>query len=128
MIEKTVECPKCKKIFTISGEPGKVVKIKCSQCGLSGKVTFEKKPIEEKTFDTELQVTSAQPIAGDIAIEVNDLRKVYGDLVAVNNISFKVKSGEVFAFLGIKYRDIGLQISFMINSLTSSIVSLRRKS
>ena len=29
-----------------------------------------------------------------------NLKKVYGDLVAVNSISFSVKKGEIFAFLG----------------------------
>ena len=36
----------------------------------------------------------------DYAIEVEGLTKIYGDLKAVDNISFKVKKGEVFAFLG----------------------------
>lgn len=34
------------------------------------------------------------------AIEVENLTKCYGTLVAVNNISFKVRRGEVFALLG----------------------------
>ena len=34
------------------------------------------------------------------AIEVENLTKRYGDLLAVNDISFTVKKGEVFAFLG----------------------------
>jgi ABC-2 type transport system ATP-binding protein len=34
------------------------------------------------------------------AIEVENLTKCYGKLVAVNDISFKVNQGEVFAFLG----------------------------
>ncbi len=34
------------------------------------------------------------------AIEVEDLTKRYGDLLAVNGISFNVRKGEVFAFLG----------------------------
>ena len=34
------------------------------------------------------------------AIEVETLTKRYGDLLAVNDISFHVKTGEVFAFLG----------------------------
>lgn len=34
------------------------------------------------------------------AIEVNNLQKKYGDMTAVNNISFSVKQGELFAFLG----------------------------
>ena len=35
-----------------------------------------------------------------MAIEVLNLKKVYGNLVAVDGISFNVKKGEVFAFLG----------------------------
>ncbi|MBN1280325.1 MAG: ABC transporter ATP-binding protein [Candidatus Thermoplasmatota archaeon] len=34
------------------------------------------------------------------AIEVSHLKKIYGDLIAVNDISFAVKTGEIFAFLG----------------------------
>jgi multidrug/hemolysin transport system ATP-binding protein len=34
------------------------------------------------------------------AIEVRNLQKSYGDLTAVNNISFSVNQGELFAFLG----------------------------
>lgn len=37
---------------------------------------------------------------GDYAIEVENLTKRYGDLLAVDDISFTVKSGEVFALLG----------------------------
>ena len=33
-------------------------------------------------------------------IEVENLTKKYGDLVAVNNVSFAVKPGEIFGFLG----------------------------
>jgi ABC-2 type transport system ATP-binding protein len=36
----------------------------------------------------------------DYAIEVDNLTKRYGDLPAVNDISFTVRKGEVFAFLG----------------------------
>ena len=34
------------------------------------------------------------------AIDVEKLTKRYGDLLAVNDISFTVRKGEVFAFLG----------------------------
>ncbi len=34
------------------------------------------------------------------SIEVNNLTKKFGDFTAVNNISFKVKAGEIFGFLG----------------------------
>ncbi|MFZ3386524.1 MAG: ABC transporter ATP-binding protein [Candidatus Hydromicrobium sp.] len=36
----------------------------------------------------------------DIVVEVNKLRKVYGDSVAVDNISFDVRKGEIFVLLG----------------------------
>ena len=36
----------------------------------------------------------------EIAIEVNSLVKKYGDLAAVDDISFTVHKGEVFAFVG----------------------------
>lgn len=83
MVEKTVQCPICGKIITSSGNPGEVVKVNCPSCGNEGKVTFQK--IAEQ---------------GISAIEVSNLKKVYGDLVAVNSISFSVKKGEVLAFLG----------------------------
>lgn len=35
-----------------------------------------------------------------IAIAVHDLTKHYGDIIAVNSISFDVKQGEIFGFLG----------------------------
>ena len=34
------------------------------------------------------------------SIEVNNLTKIFGSFTAVNGISFKVKSGEIFGFLG----------------------------
>lgn len=33
-------------------------------------------------------------------LEVNNLHKKYGELTAVNNISFYVRKGELYAFLG----------------------------
>jgi len=33
-------------------------------------------------------------------VEINDLTKKFGDVLAVNNISFKVEKGEIFGFLG----------------------------
>lgn len=83
MVEKTVQCPKCSNIIACSGNPGDVVKVTCPQCGNEGKITFKKTTPED-----------------GIAIEVSGLKKVYGDLVAVDGISFSVKTGEVFAFLG----------------------------
>lgn len=81
-MKKQVKCPNCNHVFSVSGTSGEVKKITCPTCHTIGKVTFSTKP----SFSS--------------AIEVHKLRKEYGRLVAVNNISFTVKKGEVFAFLG----------------------------
>ena len=39
-------------------------------------------------------------IMKDAVIEVRDFRKVYGDFVAVDGISFEVRQGEIFGLLG----------------------------
>lgn len=83
MVGKKVRCPKCSKVITCSGEPGEVVKIACPECGTKGRIIFEK----SGRLD-------------NIAIDVSHLKKVYGDLVAVDDISFSVRMGEIFAFLG----------------------------
>lgn len=36
----------------------------------------------------------------DKIIEVNKIKKVYGSKIAVNDISFYVEKGQIFAFLG----------------------------
>ena len=36
----------------------------------------------------------------NLAVQVNDLRRTFGDFVAVDNISLSVKKGEIFGFLG----------------------------
>ncbi len=83
MIKKTVRCPSCNNVFNFFGEPSQVIKVTCPKCSAEGKITFEKSVAPE-----------------NVAIQVSNLRKVYEDLVAVNDISFSVKKGEVFAFLG----------------------------
>ena len=82
-MEKIVKCPDCGEIQKPQGMPGEIVKIVCPKCKLEGKVTFPNSSSNS-----------------DFAIEVTNLRKVYGSLVAVDDISFSVKKGEVFAFLG----------------------------
>jgi ABC-2 type transport system ATP-binding protein len=83
MITKKVKCPNCNKIIDIQGNPGETIKLTCPGCNLSGKVFFDKTITKKES-----------------AIEVSNLKKVYGDLVAVNGISFSVNKGEILAFLG----------------------------
>jgi ABC-2 type transport system ATP-binding protein len=45
-------------------------------------------------------MTQTTAVGADAVIRVEGLRKVYGDLVAVDGISFEVEKGEVFGLLG----------------------------
>jgi len=83
MIKQRFKCPSCQKIVTHSGNPGEPKTVYCPYCGSKGRVIF----------------SSLEP-KEDLAIEVSHLKKVYGDLIAVNDISFGIKKGEIFAFLG----------------------------
>lgn len=47
---KTIRCPKCNHIMTISGNSGEKKEIECSNCGLKGKFTF---PKEIESSDVE---------------------------------------------------------------------------
>ncbi len=83
MAFKEVQCPTCGEIIPISGISGEVKKIICPRCKTIGKVTF--------TVNRNME---------DSAITVSNLSKTYGNIIAVNKVSFSVKKGEIFAFLG----------------------------
>ena len=51
-------------------------------------------------------------------IEINDLCKSFGNVKAVDNISFCVKEGELFAFLGVNGAGKSTTISIICNMLT----------
>lgn len=51
-------------------------------------------------------------------IKIDGLYKSYGDVQAVNNLSFKVKEGELFAFLGINGAGKSTTISVMCGTLS----------
>jgi len=55
---------------------------------------------ERTTHGTMSGMTQTTPLGADSVIRVEGLRKVYGDLVAVDGISFEVRRGEVFGLLG----------------------------
>ncbi len=50
-------------------------------------------------------------------IEVSHLNKSYGEIKAVNDLSFKVKRGELFAFLGVNGAGKSTTISIICNTL-----------
>ena len=83
MIEHRFKCPHCGAIATFYGEPGETKVVTCAACYTRGRITI---PVEKQD--------------NSYAIEVSHLKKVYDDLIAVNDISFAVKTGEIFAFLG----------------------------
>ena len=62
----------------------------------------------------------------EYAIEVDRLTKLYGALLAVNDISFTVRKGEVFAFLGVNGagKTTTVEIIETIRPLTSGRVNL----
>lgn len=83
MMEWRFKCPNCGEIASFYGNPGETKIVSCASCNVQGRITIP-----------------AQDQSETIAIEVLNLKKVYGDLIAVNDISFTVKKGEIFAFLG----------------------------
>ena len=53
-------------------------------------------------------------------IEIENLSKFYGDFRAVNRISFQVKKGELFAFLGTNGAGKSTTINMICSLLTKS--------
>ncbi len=47
-----------------------------------------------------LLVQRGRPEAGSLVLEVDEIRKEFGGLVAVNDISFKLKAGEIMGLIG----------------------------
>ncbi|MGN0493416.1 MAG: ATP-binding cassette domain-containing protein, partial [Acutalibacteraceae bacterium] len=50
-------------------------------------------------------------------IEISGLNKTFGELRAVKDLSFKVKTGELFAFLGVNGAGKSTTISIMCGQL-----------
>jgi ABC-2 type transport system ATP-binding protein len=88
MITKTVMCPKCKNTVTIQGNPGEKTYVTCSKCNTKGMFTFPGEKSELKTT------------ADSFTIKVDDLTKIYKDVIAVDDLSFNIRTGEIFGLLG----------------------------
>ncbi len=84
MVSKTVMCPKCKQQVTITGNPGEKVTLTCQNCNLIGNFIFPDITVDTSSF----------------CIEIKNLTKRFKDVNAVDDLSFKVRKGEIFGFLG----------------------------
>ena len=54
----------------------------------------------------------------DNIIEIDNLDKSFGEVHAVNDLSFRVKRGELFAFLGVNGAGKSTTISIMCGTLS----------
>jgi len=88
MITKTIMCPHCKNKVTIQGNPGEKTYVTCPKCNTKGVFTFPEEKSELKTTTTSF------------TIEVDGLTKIYKDVTAVNDLSFNIRTGEIFGLLG----------------------------
>lgn len=81
LIERSFRCPSCGTLVTFSGNAGDSQVIICPSCGSQGRIAFP--------YDfTEVAATASH------------LKKTYSSLVAVDDISFSIKKGEIYGFLG----------------------------
>ncbi|MEJ6004079.1 branched-chain amino acid ABC transporter ATP-binding protein/permease [Paucibacter sp. AS339] len=61
---------------------------------------FETKPRERNWAGAAALVSRAKPVRGDLLLEVDKLRKQFGGLVAVNDVSFQIHAGEIMGLIG----------------------------
>ena len=57
-------------------------------------------PIDKKRDYRSVEIPPLNVDADDIAIEAKDLTMRFGDFVAVDKVSFRIRRGEIFGFLG----------------------------
>lgn len=61
---------------------------------------LEKQTVDDGRWNTNDQSSTVHRPSSGIAVSVSDLTKKFGEFTAVNNVSFRVKEGEIFGFLG----------------------------
>ncbi|MGE0801036.1 MAG: ribosome-associated ATPase/putative transporter RbbA [Lautropia sp.] len=57
-------------------------------------------PEDRKRGHAAVEIPALQASEDDIAIEARDLTMRFGDFVAVDHVSFRIRRGEIFGFLG----------------------------
>ena len=50
------------------------------------------------------EITAAEPLSRRPAIRVDDLHKTFGELVAIDGVSFEIAQGEFFMIVGPRMR------------------------
>lgn len=71
--------------------------------------------VDEDITEEENRVKGKEP--SDLKVRVNNFRKTYGNVVAVENISFGLEYGECFALLGVS----GAGKTTLFKSMTGEI-------
>ena len=83
-VKRLLKCPKCGNIITYTGPSGERIPITCSSCGTKGRAN----------------ISGPDGKIDGYAINISHLKKVFGDLAAVDDVSFYVEKGEIFGLLG----------------------------
>jgi len=86
-VTRQFKCPNCGQILSYTGIPGESIIVTCASCGTRGKVTISG------------STSQANIVDGD-AIKTFNIKKMFGDFTAVDDVTFSVKKGEIFGLLG----------------------------
>jgi ABC-2 type transport system ATP-binding protein len=89
MVEKNVQCPRCKKIITYSGSFGETIEVTCPKCGTKGIVVFD-----------QLSGVTKEETRNNPVVETDNLTKKFGRLTAVNSLNLFIEEGEIYGLLG----------------------------
>jgi ABC-2 type transport system ATP-binding protein len=87
LMSRNFKCPSCGHIAAFSGRPNEKVIVTCQSCSIRGTITLPD------------SLSSPHATNGN-AIELSNLKKMFGDFTAVDDVSFTVKKGEIFGLLG----------------------------
>ena len=89
MVEKNVQCPRCKKIITLSGSFGETIVVTCPRCGARGKVVFG-----------QINDVIRENNRKNSIVETDNLTKKFGRLIAVDSLNLFIEEGEIYGLLG----------------------------